>query len=192
MNPEAVLKFWFETLTMKDWFSGEERVDKMIADQFLELWEKSVAGKCDVWMKTPQGALALILVLDQFPRNMFRKSGKSFESDPIARSVANRVIEEGLDMELPEGKRMFVYLPFMHSEDLAEQDRCVELISERMPVAGTENLVHAKAHREIIRTFGRFPYRNQALGRADTPEESAWLEQVGYMKMVEKVRNEAK
>ncbi len=159
---------------------GGQEIDDKIIDRFGDAWNKAARGEFDGWTENADGALALIILLDQFPRNMFRGSGKSFATDALARKVADRAIGDGHDMRMTEKQRLFIYMPFMHSEELAEQDRCIELIGERMPETGATNLLHARAHRGIIEMFGRFPYRNDALGRASTPDEAEWMANVGY------------
>ncbi|MCY4260146.1 MAG: DUF924 domain-containing protein, partial [Rhodobacteraceae bacterium] len=149
----------------------------------------AVAGKLDDWLTDSSSGLALLILLDQFPRNMFRGSAKAFASDARARRNASLMIERDLDLALPPERRHFVYLPFMHSEDPADQDRCIKFIRERMAENGEENLLHARAHKEIIHRFGRFPYRNQALGRINTREEDDWLKGGGYGAIVNEIRN---
>ena len=152
-------------------------------------------GTCRRWrllgleFGTVEGTHALIILLDQFPRNMFRGSAKSFWSDALARETAGRAIAKGQDMKLPEVGRHFIYLPFMHSECLEEQERSVSLYCSRFPDTDAENLVHARAHREIIRIFGRFPYRNEALKRKTTETEAKWMAEGGYRQMVETMRS---
>ena len=187
--PDAneVLKFWFDEITPMEQFMSTPELDDRIRDRFGELWEAANAGGMLDWLEDPDQALALIIVLDQFPRNIFRGSGRSFESDALARSHASQAIESGFDLKQPERRRLFIYMPFMHSEDIADQNRCLDLIRDRIPETGAQNLLHAKAHRDIIQLFGRFPYRNEALGRENTPAEADWMENVGYRKYVEQL-----
>jgi len=133
-----------------------------------------------LWLTYPSGALAYIILTDQFPRNMFRGTGRAFSSDAIALAAAKSAIERGWDMAINEPARQFFYLPLMHSENLCDQDRCVRLMCKRMPESGASNLFHARAHREVIRKFGRFPYRNDALSRLPTGAETHYLKQGGY------------
>lgn len=130
------------------------------------------------WCDNAEGGLALVILFDQLPRNVWRGSGKAFAFDPLARGIAGEMIARGFDWAVPEDRRAFVYMPFMHSESLADQDRCVDLAATRL--AGTSTLYHARKHREVIARFGRFPYRNAALGRTSTAEEIAYLEGGGY------------
>ena len=184
---QEILEFWFEEISPQEQFMGGPELDDRIRTRFGAIWDQAVSGQFREWLKTPDGALALIILLDQFPRNMFRGSGKSFDSDALARECSAIAIESGHDMTMPERKRLFIYMPYMHSEDMEEQRRCVELIHDRMPETGALNLLHARAHRDIIGLFGRFPYRNEALGRESTDEETAWMETVGYRKFVEQL-----
>ncbi len=175
-----ILTFWFDEVEPVERFTASKGLDARIRAEFKVHWQAASAGTYDGWMARPESALALLVLLDQFPRNMFRDSAKAFASDSRARRVAQNVIDHDLDLALPPEQRMNVYLPFMHSEDLADQDRCMALIGARMPPDSETNLLHARAHRWIISTFGRFPYRNPALGRINTPEEDAWLKAGGY------------
>lgn len=184
-SPKEILEFWFGELEPNDWFRGGERVDDLIKERYLTVWERAAAGKFADWTGTPDGTLALILVLDQFPRNMFRGSGRSFDSDQLARDTLNAAIDAGVDMEIAEDRRMFLYMPLMHSEEMADQDRCLESVRTKFSTVNAQTELHSKAHREVIRRFGRFPYRNEALGRASTAEEEAWLAEGGYLAMVE-------
>ena len=191
-SAEQVLEFWFETLTREDHFRGGQRIDDMIRSKYLATWMQAAGGGLSAWERSPKGALALIIVLDQFPRNMFRDSEQSFHSDALAREVASRAIECGFDLRIDVPNRVFFYMPFMHSERLEDQDRCIELLAERMQREGEQNLLHARAHRGIIELFSRFPYRNKALRRENSAEETEWLEQVGYMKFVQQLAEQDK
>ena len=144
-------------------------------------------GQYRDWQGHPRKALALAILLDQFPRNMFRDEARAFATDRQARAVACNAIEMGWDRRADEPERQFFYLPFMHSETLSDQEKGVRMIKERMPETGTQNLLHARAHREVIRRFGRFPYRNAALGRSTSPPEAAFLEAGGYGQVVEEL-----
>ena len=144
---------------------------------YLGLWQRAVAGRLSAWEDSDDGALALTIVLDQFPRNMFRGDPKTYTSDAIAREVASRAIGRGADTRVPEDLREFLYLPFMHSEHLGDQHRCVDLFRK---AGGTDNLRYAEDHAAIVRRFGRFPHRNRVLGRATTAEEQAFLDDGGF------------
>ena len=174
-TPAAVLAFWREAGADR-WFAKDAAFDAEIRARFLPTYEAAVAGKLS-WETTAEDALALVIVLDQFPRNMFRGDPKCFVADPLARAAANRALKRGYDQDVPEAERSFFFLPFMHSETLADQERCVGLYRE----AGDENgLKYALEHADIIRRFGRFPHRNAMLGRATTPEEQAFLDGGGF------------
>ena len=179
MTPDKVLSFWLDELTPKDWYSVDEKLDARVRDQFLDVWEQAQQGAFSLWLTHASGALAYIILNDQMSRNMFRGSGKSFASDRIALAAAKGAISKGWDMKIDGPARQFFYLPLMHSECLTDQERNICLFKERMGSSG-ENLRHAKAHRNIIRDFGRFPYRNEALKRASTAAETQFLSQGGY------------
>jgi uncharacterized protein (DUF924 family) len=176
-NAEAVLDFWLGA-GPEAWYRQDDAFDAEITARFASLWEQGAAGALDApWATTPRGALALIVLLDQVPRNMFRGEARAFHSDARALSVACQSLDRGWDMRVDGPERQFFYMPFMHSERLADQDHCVGLFAERMP---GDNLLHARAHREIIRQYGRFPYRNAALGRKTTEREQSFLDAGGY------------
>ncbi|WP_284265977.1 DUF924 family protein [Roseicyclus amphidinii] len=172
-----VLTFW-EEAGPEAWYRQDASFDRTIRDRFGTLWDSAATGACDTWARGPRGALALIVLLDQFPRNMFRDSPLAFATDPSALRIASLVLSRGWDLKINGPLRQFFYMPFMHSEHLTDQDRSVRLMKARME--GTDNLLHARAHREVIRRYGRFPYRNAALGRASTPAEEAFLSGGGY------------
>jgi uncharacterized protein (DUF924 family) len=148
-----------------------------VRSRFFELWRKAAAGELSAWETSDDGALALTIVLDQFPRNMFRDDAMTYSSDVLAREVASRAIARGADMRMDAALLEFIYMPFMHSEDLADQLRCVELFRK---AGHTDNLGYAERHADIIRRFGRFPHRNRALGRAITADEQAFLDSGGF------------
>ncbi len=178
---ERILKFWVEEIGPQGWYEQSDALDVRIRGQFLDLWDDAMAGRLESWMASADGALALIILLDQFPRNMFRGEAAAFRSDPYALGLAKRSIAAGYDQKTPEPQRQFFYLPLMHSEKLADQERCVRMIMLGMPECGDDNLPHAIKHREVIRKFGRFPSRNAALGRTDSEAERAYREAGGYM-----------
>jgi uncharacterized protein (DUF924 family) len=174
-QPADVLAFWREAGPDK-WFTRDDAFDAEVRDKFLSTYEAAAAGWLADWEATAEGALALVIVLDQFPRNMFRGQARCFTTDKEARAVANRALKRGYELDVPDVERGFFFLPFMHSEDMADQERCVALYRE----AGDENLKYALEHADIIRRFGRFPHRNAILGRATTPEEQAYLDAGGF------------
>ena len=174
-SPDSVLAFWRDA-GYDRWFTRDDAFDAEVREKFLPTYEAAVAGKLGDWEATADGALALCIVLDQFARNMFRGDARTYAADPLARAAANRALKRGDELDVPAAERGFFFLPFMHSEDMADQDRCVALYRE----AGDDNLKYALRHAEIIRRFGRFPHRNAALGRATTPEEQAYLDAGGF------------
>lgn len=179
VNPGEIIRFWIEELGEAGWYAVDEAVDAAIRDRFGAAWETARAGGLGAWCDSPEGTLAFLILTDQFPRNMFRGDGRSFVTDALALGAAKAALERGQDMRVPAPQRQFFYLPLMHSEVMADQDRSVRLFLTRMPEA-KESLAHARAHREVIRRFGRFPYRNAALGRRSKPAEEDYLAAGGY------------
>ena len=184
---QEILDFWIDEVGPAGWYMADDALDQTIRDRFLPDWEDAAARKLDSWKTDPHKSLALIILVDQFPRNMFRGDKKAFSTDKLARCATRFALEAGFDMRTPEPQRQFYYLPLMHSECLTDQERCVRLIKTRMPDSGESNLVHAKVYREIIRKFGRFPYRNDALSRGFTPPETDFVQDNGYQKAMESV-----
>lgn len=173
---EEVLKFWFEELGREAWFQKSDATDELIRSRFLELHERIAGESAEAALTSPRRALATIILLDQFPRNMFRGTARAFATDNKALEVARGAVERGLDKVLDKDGRAFMYLPFEHSEDLGDQERAVELFT---PLGDDEYTRYAIAHRDIIARFGRFPHRNAILGRPSTPEEEEFLKQPG-------------
>jgi uncharacterized protein (DUF924 family) len=173
--PQHVLDFWREAGPSR-WFRKDDAFDAEFRARFLGAHEAATRGDLDAWARDPDGALALLLLLDQFPRNAFRGTARMYASDAKARAVARAAIEAGFDKDFEPDLRNFFYLPLMHSEDLADQDRAVELARG----IGGEPLRFALMHREIIEKFGRFPHRNEMLGRSTTPEERKYLADGGF------------
>lgn len=173
---DDVLAFWRDA-GEKKWFAKDDAFDAGIRQRFLATYEAAAGGSLSDWEATPEGALALVIVLDQFPRNMFRGSARAFSADMLARAVAERALARGFDSQVPHGERMFLYLPFEHSETMADQDRCCALFKA---LGNADQLQWAELHADIIRRFGRFPHRNAVLGRVTTPEEKAYLEADGF------------
>ena len=179
---EEILDFWTD-VGMEGWYAMSAEFDDKIRSRYKDAWKDALAGKYSDWKLEAKSSLALIILLDQFPRNMFRGDGASFASDRMALCVAKKAIERNFDKQIDGDMRQFFYLPFMHSESLMDQDAAVRAFCTRMP--GTGNLLHARAHRQVIRDFGRFPYRNDALGRDSTGKEAAYLDAGGYRFTVE-------
>jgi len=171
-----VLDFWFEELGRKAWFAKDASVDAAIRDRFQVLYEVLAAWPARDALAGAERSLATVLMLDQFPRNLFRDSRRAFATDPLARAVAEGAIAKGLDTKLAPQRRIFLYLPFEHSEDKADQARAVALISA---LGDDEFTRYALAHKAVIDRFGRFPHRNMVLGRASTPEEADFLKESG-------------
>ncbi len=171
---EDVLNFWFTEIEPSMWFTSSLDFDQLLRDRFGDLHTKAAAGGLDHWATEAPGALALIILLDQMSRNLYRGSAQAFVQDEKARAIADAAMDAGHDMETDAGARAFFYMPYMHAEDLALQDRCVDLIRERLGES-SGNLPHAIWHRDVIAKFGRFPFRNKALGRETTEAEAEFL-----------------
>ena len=176
VSPESVLSFWREAGPDR-WFKKDTAFDDDIRRRFVETYEAAAASQLAGWEDTPAGALALTIVLDQLPRNMFRGSARAFAADPLARAVADRALKRGFDNQVDAAERQFFYLPFEHAEALPDQERCCALFRAN---GDADLLKWAEAHADIIRRFGRFPHRNAVLGRASTPEELAFLDAGGF------------
>ncbi len=177
---EAVLGFWFNHLDPKDWFKKSERTDAEIRARFLKLTEELLRTQAAGWDGTPDDRLAAILVLDQFTRNIFRGTARAFAGDAAALSLARAAIDAGdLEREVDTHRKLFVLMPLEHAEDLATQVRCVELMESLPWPADADYADYARRHRDVIARFGRFPHRNALLGRANTPEEEAFLSEPG-------------
>lgn len=176
MTPKDVVAFWIDAGPAA-WFAKSDAFDAEIRERFEALHHAAARREFDGWAGTADGALALLLLLDQFPRNLYRGSGHAFATDPLALSIAKQSLSRGFDTQVEPSVRAFFYLPFEHSEALADQDRAVALFQ----AAGDADLVKwAALHRDIILRFGRFPHRNACLGRVSTPEEEAFLRDGGF------------
>lgn len=176
VNAADVVSFWKEAGPER-WFNKNAAFDKEIRERFFDTYEAAAAGRLSDWEQSAQGALALLILLDQFPRNMFRGDARAFATDPLARAITAGAIIRGFDSQVPKELRSFFYLPFEHSEDLADQERCIAL---NKASGDADGLKWAEIHADIIRRFGRFPHRNAALGRTTTPEEQAFLDGGGF------------
>lgn len=179
-TPQEINRFWIDEVGDKGWYARSDALDDTIRTRFLSLWE-TAADLVPDWTTTPEGALAALILTDQFPRNMFREDARAFDTDPLARSLAREAVENGFHLRIEPPGRQFFYLPFEHSEDLADQERAVSLFAEFMP---GENLRHAELHRDTIAKFGRFPWRNAALKRVPTAAETRVMEAGGYGALV--------
>jgi uncharacterized protein (DUF924 family) len=195
VTPGEILGFWRDEVGRGGWYRADDAVDEAIRTRFGQTWETARAGGLRDWQCGPERSLAYILLTDQFPRNMFRDDRRAFATDLLARSAALRALGQGWDMRIPEPERQFFYLPLVHSEVLEDQERGLRLILTRLSQAegamGAENLLHARAHREVIRRYGRFPHRNLCLGRQTTSAEQAFLNAGGYGAIVRDLRGEA-
>lgn len=171
-----VLDFWW-TAGPESWFQRSDDFDQSIKDRFLALYESAAGGELDAWDETPHGALALILLLDQFPRNMFRDSPRAFASDTLALDVARRALDAGFHRAFPNPAKAFFFLPFEHAEDMDAQEISVDLFRQH---GSQETYLYALIHMDVIRRFGRFPHRNKVLGRHSTPDEVRFLDEGGF------------
>jgi uncharacterized protein (DUF924 family) len=175
-NAHEIVAFWRD-LGRERWFGHDEEVDRLCRERFLPAYEAAAAGELAAWEDSAEGALALLILLDQMPRNMFRGAPGAWATDPLAQRIASDAIARGFDRATARELRQFFYLPFMHAEDTVLQARSLGLYEGH---GDPENLAFARHHHDIVARFGRFPHRNAALGRASTPEELAFLEEDGF------------
>jgi len=186
-SPAEVLAFWFGGEGepgygefRSQWFQKDEAFDREVTNRFAGLYEEAAAGELDRWREEAESCLALVICLDQFPRNMFRGDARTHATDADALDAAKYAIERALDRELPAFQRMFLYMPFMHAENVEDQRRSVELFEGLAAEPGGPDVAeYAVGHRDIVERFGRFPHRNALLGRETTPEEAEFLTQPG-------------
>ena len=176
VTPADILAFWRKAGSDR-WYNRDGAFDDEVRRLFLSLWEEAATGNLSSWEASDDGELALVILLDQFPRNMFRGDVRTYATDALAREVAARAIARGADARIDPLLLEFLYMPFMHSELLADQLRCIELFSK---TSNTEQQKYAEHHADIVRRFGRFPHRNQILGRMTTTEEQAFLDGGGF------------
>jgi uncharacterized protein (DUF924 family) len=183
---QAVLKFWFpddrdpSRLQRELWFAGSVRVDAEVRERFLAEVEQAERGELDHWQATPAACLALIILLDQFPLMIFRGDARGYQDGDLALPVARNLVERGFDTHYTPTQRLFAYLPFEHSEDIADQERSLDLFYKTKHLPGMASAYdYAVKHWEVVRRFGRFPHRNEALGRRSTPEEIEFLKLPG-------------
>ncbi len=176
ITPLDVLDFWWQAGAAK-WFAKDDKFDRMCEIRFLPAIEAAAAGTLDHWMETADGSLALLLLLDQMPRNVYRGTPGAFKADRKAVAVAEKALECGFDRAFPKEVRSFFYLPFEHSEDMRDQERSVDLCRA---LGDKEAYHYALIHLDVIRRFGRFPHRNRILGRETTPEEQTYLDDGGF------------
>jgi uncharacterized protein (DUF924 family) len=176
MQPGHILDFWFSEANRGAWFRATPAQDDEIRARFETTWQRAARGEFDHWTTTADGALALVILFDQLPLNMFRNLPEAFATETRAVAICKTAIDAGFDRELPDERKAFLYMPLMHSERLADQDRAVALFA----AAGlADNLRFARHHRDLVRRFGRFPHRNAILGRESTPRELEYLASKG-------------
>jgi uncharacterized protein (DUF924 family) len=175
-SPADIIAFWREA-GKERWWKKDDAFDAAIRLRFFVVWENARGGGLQSWRTSDDGLLALTIVLDQFPRNMFRGDARTYATDALAREVASQAIAAGADRRVDQTLRQFLYMPFMHSETLADQQRCVALFN----AAGEpESAKFAEGHADIVRRFGRFPHRNKILGRTTTEDEQTFLDEGGF------------
>ena len=164
--PSEILTFWFDDLEPKEWWNKNDTVDFQIKERFLELWQEQKSKTADAFLESADTALAAVILFDQFPRNMFRNSADAFSTDHLAQQIAEKAVDQGLDEQLAEKQRPFLYMPFMHAEDIRLQNKSVALFTKL-----GSNQKFANDHRDAIVKYGRFPHRNTILGRSMRPGE---------------------
>ena len=175
-----VVDFWLDEVGADRWYAADEALDHEVRRRFEQLWWDTLNGANGLWLTYASGTLAYLILMDQMPRNMFRGTARSFGSDRHALAASKAALHNGWDLKIDEPARQFFYMPLMHSESLTDQDRAVRLIMSRLPQGRTFQLPHAQAHRDIIRKFGRFPARNDALNRRATAPEVIYTKAGGY------------
>ncbi len=175
-TPETVLDFWFKETPPRQWFQKNADFDRQVEQRFGATLAAAAAGEFDAWLETPRGALAVVILLDQFSRNIYRDDPRAFDNDGKAQAITRSQVGKGADRQLESMERTFLYMPLMHSENAADQELSVELF-EAWSNANTADF--ARRHRDIIKRFGRFPHRNKVLGRTSTAEEAEFLKQPG-------------
>jgi uncharacterized protein (DUF924 family) len=176
ISPTDVVTFW-RAAGKERWWNKDDAFDAEIRARFLKTWEQAAGGGLRDWRASDDGLLALVILLDQFPRNMFRNDARTYATDKLAREAASAAIAAGVDKRVDPELRNFLYMPFMHSEQVADQERCVALFRA---AEDPEQVKYADDHADIIRRFGRFPHRNKLLGRATTAEEQRFLDEGGF------------
>ncbi len=175
---QAVHTFWFEEARPEQWFARDLEFDKIICKRFKATHQAACDGRLNDWQADPRNALALILLLDQFSRNIYRDHARAFAQDALALKAAKQALARGFDQQCPDSEKAFFFMPFMHSENLAVQEQSVALFETNLPTS--DNHRYAIEHHEIIARFGRFPHRNRVLCRPSTPEEIAFLDAGGF------------
>ena len=175
-TPDSVLDFWFKETPPEQWFQKSLDFDRLVQQRFGPAVAAAAAGELDSWLESPRSSLAVVILLDQFSRNIYRDDPRAFASDSKAQAITKDLVEKGKDKELEPRERTFLYMPLMHSEDAADQELSVELFEA---LSNANSASFARRHRDIIARFGRFPHRNKILGRTSTPAEVEFLKQPG-------------
>ena len=191
MDPEFILNFWLDEVGPNCWYSSDDSLDGLIERKFKETLQYILSGGHSLWLTYPSGALAYIIVLDQFSRNIFRGSKSSFAADRVAVAASKQSIKYEFDLKIDEPARQFFYMPLMHSENLYDQEKCIRQILQKLPLSGHSLLKHARAHRELIRSYGRFPNRNSQLGRTSTLFEQEYFDHGGYQAVLSRINKYA-
>jgi uncharacterized protein (DUF924 family) len=186
-DPVEILDFWLGEIGPNGWYKGGDDIDAVCRDRFAEVWQAAHEGGLEHWVDGTPATLAYLIVTDQFSRNIHRDTPLAFACDARALAAAKTALEAGWDMGAPEPERQFFYMPFEHSEVPADQAMAVHLMETRMP-SDPDMALHARAHAEVIRRYGRFPTRNAVLGRTSTPDEQAYLDAGGYGAMVKALK----
>ena len=185
-DPVDVLDFWLGEVGPDGWYAGGDALDAECRTRFTDVWQAAFDRGLEHWVDGTVGTLAYLVICDQLARNMHRGDAKAFATDAQARDAAKTAIDHGWDVAAPEPERQFFYLPLMHSENLADQALCVQMFNTRMPETGGGQHIHALAHEAIIQQFGRFPFRNAALGRETTEAEQQFMADGAYSSVVRK------
>jgi len=172
ITPQSLLTFWFSEEMRAHWFNSTPEIDATIRKQYEDLWNKAQLGKLNQWKNSPDGALALIILLDQFPLNMYRGQAKAFATEALSIEIAKHAIDQKFDQQIPQSQLMFMYMPLMHSENINDQELSVKLFTKADLEA---NIRFAEHHKNLVEKFGRFPHRNAILGRTSTAEELTYL-----------------
>ena len=191
MDPEFILNFWLDEVGPNCWYSSDDSLDGLIERIFKETLQYILSGGHNLWLTYPSGALAYIIVLDQFSRNIFRGSKSSFAADRAAVAASKQSIKYEFALKIDEPARQFFYMPLMHSENLYDQEKCIRQILQKLPSSGHALLKHARAHRELIRSYGRFPSRNSQLGRSTTLSEQEYFDHGGYQALLSRINSYA-
>ena len=191
MAPEFILNFWLDEVGPNSWYSSDDSLDGLIERKFKETLQYILSGGHSLWLTYPSGALAYIIVLDQFSRNIFRGGKSSFAADRAAVAASKQSIKYEFDLKIDEPARQFFYMPLMHSENLYDQEKCIRQILQKLPLSGHNLLKHARAHRELIRSYGRFPNRNSQLVRTNTLFEQDYFDHGGYQAVLSRINKYA-